>query len=92
MNFTAGGLYVPLVSDVATMVTGAGITVCADVCGLPSLVPGKSSTLGVRWYHNNIIGLDKQKNFSVKLLIFSYLSDLTYVLGAQKNRLFETFF
>ena len=28
--------------------------------------------------------------FSVKLLIISYQSVLTYVLGAQKNRLFET--
>ena len=27
INLTAGGRYVPLVSDVATMVTGAGITV-----------------------------------------------------------------
>ena len=27
---------------------------------------------------------------SVKLLIFSYLSNLTFVLGAQKNRLIET--
>ena len=30
------------------------------------------------------------KNFSVKMLIFSYPSVLTYVLGAQKNRLIET--
>ena len=35
------------------------------------------------------ISLDKQ-NFSVKLLIFSCPSVLTYVLGAQKNRLIET--
>ena len=34
------------------------------------------------------IGLIKQ--MSVKLKIFSYLSVLTYVLGAQKNRLIET--
>ena len=30
------------------------------------------------------------KNFSVKMLIFSYPSVLTYVLGAHKNRLIET--
>ena len=35
------------------------------------------------------MGQDKQF-FSVKLLIFSYPSVLTYVLGAQKNRLIET--
>ena len=35
------------------------------------------------------IGLDKKK-LSVKLLIFSYPPVLTYVLGAQKNRLIET--
>ena len=34
--------------------------------------------------------LDKTKFLSVKLKIFSYLSILTYVLGAQKNRLIET--
>ena len=33
-------------------------------------------------------GLDKQ-NFSVKLLIISYPSVLTYVLGAQKNHPIE---
>ena len=33
----------------------------------------------------NPIGLD-----SIKLWIFSYPSVLTYVLGAQKNRLIET--
>ena len=33
--------------------------------------------------------LDEQF-FSVKLYIFSYPSVLTYVFGAQKNRLFET--
>ena len=32
----------------------------------------------------------KRDNFSVKLLIFSYPSILTYALGAQKNRLNET--
>ena len=37
-----------------------------------------------------IIGLDKKKSFSVKLSIVSYPSVLTYVLGAQKNRLIET--
>ena len=36
-----------------------------------------------------IIGLDKKK-MSVKLLIFSYPSVLTYVLGAKKNHLIET--
>ena len=36
------------------------------------------------------IGLDKQKKISVKLLIFSYPYFLSYVLGAQKNRLIET--
>ena len=36
------------------------------------------------------IGLDINSIFSVKLLIFSYLSVLTYVFGAQKNRLIET--
>ena len=36
-------------------------------------------------------GLDKQKNVSLKLIIFSYPSILTYVLGAQKKRLIETF-
>ena len=30
------------------------------------------------------------QNFSVKMLVFSYPSVLTYVLGAQKNRLIET--
>ena len=40
---------------------------------------------GATWY----IGLDKQK-FSSKIVIFSYPSILTYVLGAQKNRLIET--
>ena len=37
---------------------------------------------------NISIGFDKHK-FS-KLLIFSYPSFVTYVLGAQKNRLIET--
>ena len=37
-----------------------------------------------------ITGLDKTKFLSVKLLIFSYPSVLTYVLGAQKNHLIET--
>ena len=37
-----------------------------------------------------VIGLDKQNFFSVKLEIFSYPSVLTYILGAQKNRLIET--
>ena len=32
----------------------------------------------------------KTKYLSIKLLIFSYSSVLTYVLGAQKNRLVET--
>ena len=36
------------------------------------------------------IGLDKQKFLSIQLLIFSYTSLLTYVLGAQKNPLIET--
>ena len=35
-------------------------------------------------------GLVKQFFFSLKLLIFPYSSDLTYVVGAQKNRLIET--
>ena len=34
--------------------------------------------------------LNKTKFLSSKLLIFSYSSVLTYVLGAQKNRLNET--
>ena len=37
-----------------------------------------------------IISKIKINIFSVKLLIFSYLSVLTYLLGAQKNRLIET--
>ena len=37
-----------------------------------------------------IIGLDKQNFLNVKVKIFSYLSVLAYVLGAQKNRLTET--
>ena len=37
-----------------------------------------------------ITGLDIQKNFSKKMLIFSSPSVLTYVLGAHKNRLIET--
>ena len=36
------------------------------------------------------IGLDKQNFSRVKLSIISYPSVLTYVLGAQKNRLIET--
>ena len=36
-----------------------------------------------------LVGLDKQI-LSVKLLIFSYPSVLTYVLDAQKNRVIET--
>ena len=36
------------------------------------------------------IGPVKQKILSIKLLLFSYPSVLTYVLGAQKNRLTET--
>ena len=39
--------------------------------------------------HETFTGLDKQI-LSVKLLIFSYPSILTYVLGTQKNRLTET--
>ena len=35
------------------------------------------------------IGLDKQK-LTLKFEMFSYTSVLTYVLGAQKNRLIET--
>ena len=31
-----------------------------------------------------------RKDLGIKLLIFSYPSDLTYVVGAQKNRLIET--
>ena len=38
----------------------------------------------------NVIGLDKHNFFSVQLLIFSYPSILSYVLGAQKNCLIET--
>ena len=38
-----------------------------------------------------ITGLDKQF-FNLKLLICSYPSVLTYVLGAEKNRLIEMFF
>ena len=40
--------------------------------------------------HVNSIGLDKQKNLSVKMLIFSYSSVLTEFLGAQKNSFIET--
>ena len=36
------------------------------------------------------IGLQINKNFQLKLKIFSYPSIVTYVLGAQKNRLIET--
>ena len=35
-------------------------------------------------------GLDETQFLSVKLLMFSYPSVLTYVLRAQKNRLIET--
>ena len=35
-------------------------------------------------------GLDKHIFFSVQWSLFSYPSFLTYVLGAQKNRLTET--
>ena len=35
-------------------------------------------------------GLDEQKFLSIKQLIFSYPSVLTYVLGTQKNHLIET--
>ena len=38
----------------------------------------------------SVIGPDIQKKISVKLKIFSYPSMLTFVLGAQKNRLIET--
>ena len=38
----------------------------------------------------NIYGNTIHKNFSVKLWIFYYPSILTYVLGAQKNRVIET--
>ena len=41
-------------------------------------------------YCTDCTGLDKKKISSVKMLIFSYLSVLTYVFGAQKNRLIET--
>ena len=37
-------------------------------------------------------GLDKKKNISVRLQIFSHPSILIFVLGAQKNRLIETIF
>ena len=36
------------------------------------------------------IGLDSKKNLSIKMLIISYLIVLTFVYGAQKNRLIET--
>ena len=39
-------------------------------------------------YYCDYIGLDKQI-FERKIVIFSYLSVLTYVLGAQKNRIIE---
>ena len=39
---------------------------------------------------NTTSDLDNQIFFCVKLYIFSYPSILTYVLGAQKNRLTET--
>ena len=35
-------------------------------------------------------GLDKQKNSSVKMKIFSYPSVVTYGFGAKKSRLIET--
>ena len=50
----------------------------------PNLKGGNISTIWIK-------GLDKQKLLSVKLSIFSYPSVLTYVLGAQKNNLIETF-
>ena len=36
------------------------------------------------------MGPDRQNKIGVKLYIFSYLSVLAYVLGAQKHRLNET--
>ena len=39
---------------------------------------------------NMFTDLDKQNCLNVKLKIFSYPFILTYVLGAQKNRLIET--
>ena len=36
------------------------------------------------------IGLDSKTNLSIKMLIISYLIVLTFVYGAQKNRLIET--
>ena len=45
---------------------------------------------GVIHCFEDLNGLDKQKKFSVNLYIFSYPSILTYILGAQKNRLIET--
>ena len=42
------------------------------------------------WDKYQNTGLEKQKNFSVKLSIYSYPYVLAYVLGAQKNRLSET--
>ena len=40
--------------------------------------------------HSIFIGLNEQKISAEKLQIFSYPSVLTYVLGAQKNRVIET--
>ena len=40
--------------------------------------------------HTNSIGLDNENKFCTKMLIFSYQSIVTCVLGAQKNRLIET--
>ena len=41
-------------------------------------------------YIHLFIGLDKQTFLSLKMLLFSYPSVLTYVVGAQKNHLIET--
>ena len=43
----------------------------------------------MKWYNYKHRSREA-KYFSVKLYIFSYLSVLTFVLGAQKNRLNET--
>ena len=48
-------------------------------------------TVTTEVYFHYFIGLDKQKQKnSVKMYIFSYPSVLTYVFGAQKDRLIET--
>ena len=46
-----------------------------------------SSAGNYRWRFKGLIGLDKKIN--IKLKLFSYPSGLTFVLGAQKNRIIE---